>query len=99
MSLGIAGVDFQSLFQILDSLVVLSEGNILARQILIRVQVERIQFHTTPVVRERLLSISEIVEVEAIQNMGAAQVGIQFEGTLKFPRGGGPIPVAVVRDC
>ena len=48
--------------------------------------------------RERLRLISETVEVGAVQDMGAAQVGIQLEGTLKFPRGGSPIPVAVVRN-
>ena len=49
-----------------------------------------------PEVQKRLLKISEIVEVVGVQDMGAAQVWIQLEGAFKFPRGGGPLPIAVM---
>ena len=41
--------------------------------------------------------ISDKVEVDAIHNMGAAEVGIQLEGALKLARGGSPVPVDCVR--
>src|SRR5437016_8686412 len=98
MSGGIAGIDFQSFFLRFDSLVVLLGQKIFARQIVIRVQVERLELDSAPVMLERLLMISEILEVEAVQDMGAAQVWIQLEGALKFPRGGSPLPLNVVRE-
>jgi len=36
--------------------------------------------------QQRVLAVSEIIEVEPVENMGAAQVRIQLEGALKFTR-------------
>src|SRR6267142_2992267 len=93
MSLGIGGIYFQNLFLVIDNLVKLPGVKIFGNQIIKRVEVERVQLNSALAVQERLLMISEINKVEAIQNMSAAQVWIQLQGAFKFSSSSRPFPV------
>src|SRR6267142_340114 len=98
MSLGIGGIYFQNLFLVIDNLVKLPGVKIFGSQIIKRVEVERVQLNSALAVQERLLMISEINKVEAIQNISAAQVWIQLQGAFKFSSSSRPFPVRIVRD-
>ncbi len=87
MGKGKVGIKFQSLFRLFDPLFVLSGRKVPSGQIGICVQVERVKLDGAAELRECLLMISQVVQVEAVQNVGAAQIRIQLEGTFKLTRG------------